>query len=169
MVGIKIIIKYQPLRRSSIIRKVSDFGGTMKKLHFAEKNKMIFGVCEGLSNSTGIDVRLIRLGFIISIFYGGTGILVYLILFAILPKGLKDENIIDVEIEAEEGERRKYTKIYRTWENRMLAGVCSGFANYLKWDVSIIRLLFILMSFGGGIGIVLYLIFWFIFPNEENI
>ena len=146
----------------------------MKKLHIAEKNKMIFGVCAGLSASTGIDVSLIRLAFIISIFFGGTGILVYLILFAILPKRLKDSNIIDVEVEtiedeSEKQEKKKYTKIFRTWENRMIAGVCSGFANYLKWDVSIIRLVFILMSFGGGVGIIMYLIFWFMFPNEENI
>lgn len=148
---------------------VIQIGGTMKKLHLSEKNKMIFGVCEGLSASTGIDVRLIRLAFIISIFFGGTGILIYLILFAILPKGLKDSNIIDVEVETDEekGKEKEYTNIFRTWDDRMLAGVCSGLANYLKWDVSIIRLLFILMSFGGGIGIILYLIFWFIFPNEE--
>jgi len=146
----------------------------MKKLHISEKNKMIFGVCEGLSESTGIDVSVIRLVCIISIFFGGTGILIYLILFAILPKGLKDSNIVDVEVETiedekEKQEQKKYTKIFRSWENRMIAGVCSGLANYLKWDVSIIRLVFILMSFGGGVGIIMYLIFWFMFPNEENI
>lgn len=160
------------MRRSLTIHNAMFFGGKMKKLHISQKNKMIFGICEGLSESTGIDVRLIRLAFIISVFFGGTGIMIYLILFAILPKGVENTDIIDVEIERDDAEddhlkEKQYTKIYRIWKGRMIAGVCSGLADYLKWDVSIIRLLFIAMSFGAGVGIILYLLFWFLFPNED--
>jgi len=49
----------------------------------------------------------------------------------------------------------------------MIAGVCSGIAQYLKWDVSLIRIAFVIMSFIGGAGVILYAIFWFMFPNEE--
>ena len=136
----------------------------MKKLHISYQNKMLTGVCGGLSESFGINAMIIRLIFIVTLFLGGTGIIVYLILFAILPKNQQEKDIIDIEPEPEE---EMQNKIYRKWDDRMIAGVCSGIAQYLKWDVSLIRIAFVIMSFTGGIGVVLYAIFWFMFPNEE--
>ena len=127
---------------------------------------MLTGVCGGLSESFGINAMIIRLIFLITLFFGGTGIIVYLILFAILPKNQQEQDIIDIEPEPEE---EMQNKIYRKWDDRMIAGVCSGIAQYLKWDVSFIRIAFVIMAFTGGVGIVLYAIFWFMFPNEENI
>ena len=50
-------------------------------------NKMIFGVCAGLSDSTGIDVSLIRLGFVFgAIFTGSILFWIYILLAIILPK-----------------------------------------------------------------------------------
>jgi len=136
----------------------------MKKLHISHQNKMITGVCGGLSESFGINAMIIRLVFLITLFFGGTGIIVYLILFAILPKKKQEQDIIDIEPEPEE---EMQNKIYRKWDDRMIAGVCSGIAQYLKWDVSLIRIAFVIMSFIGGAGVILYAIFWFMFPNEE--
>ncbi|NQV17572.1 MAG: PspC domain-containing protein [Armatimonadetes bacterium] len=138
----------------------------MKKLHISHKNKMLTGVCGGLSESFGINAMIIRLIFIITLFFGGTGIIAYLILFAVLPKSQQEKDIIDIEPEPEE---EMQNKIYRKWDDRMIAGVCSGIAQYLNWDVSLIRIAFLIMSFIGGVGVVLYAIFWFMFPNEENI
>ena len=136
----------------------------MKKLHISHQNKMLTGVCGGLSESFGINAMIIRLIFIVTLFFGGTGIIVYLILFAILPKNQQEKDIIDIEPEPEE---EMQNKIYRKWDDRMIAGVCSGIGQYLHWDVSLIRIAFVIMSFTGGIGVVLYAIFWFMFPNEE--
>ncbi len=138
----------------------------MKKLHISHQNKMLTGVCGGLSESFGINAMIIRLIFLITLFFGGTGIIVYLILFAILPKNQQEQDIIDIEPEPEE---EMQNKIYRKWDDRMIAGVCSGIAQYLKWDVSFIRIAFVIMAFTGGVGAILYAIFWFMFPNEENI
>ena len=138
----------------------------MKKLHISHQNKMLTGVCGGLSESFGINAMIIRLIFLITLFFGGTGIIVYLILFAILPKNQQEQDIIDIEPEPEE---EMQNKIYRKWDDRMIAGVCSGIAQYLNWDVSFIRIAFVIMAFTGGVGVVLYAIFWFMFPNEENI
>ena len=149
--------------------KLLSGGGKMKKVYLSEKGKVFLGVCAGLSEYFGIDVSIVRLIFVISIFFGGTGILIYLILFAILPKKDKNE-IIDVEPESIDGEKTEAeTKIVRPWKNRMIAGVCAGLANYLKIDVSFVRLIFVLMSLGGGIGIILYLIFWLFFPNDDEV
>ena len=136
----------------------------MKKLHISHQNKMITGVCGGLSESFGINAMIIRLVFLITLFFGGTGIIAYLVLFAILPKNHQEKDIIDIEPEPEEEMKNK---IYRKWDDRMIAGVCSGIAQYLKWDVSLIRIAFVIMSFIGGAGVILYAIFWFMFPNEE--
>jgi len=46
---------------------------------------MIFGVCAGFSNFTGIDVSLIRLAWVIATFYRGLGIILYILAFLIMP------------------------------------------------------------------------------------
>ncbi len=139
----------------------------MKKLHISTQKKMIFGVCSGLSESFGLEVNVIRIVFFISLFFGGTGLLIYLILYAILPRDYSSEKIIDVEVKEDEEDTEKDHKILRSRTDSMIAGVCGGLSNYLKWDVSIIRLTFIGMTFVGGVGIILYLFFWFIFPLED--
>jgi phage shock protein PspC (stress-responsive transcriptional regulator) len=137
----------------------------MRTLHASTKDKYLAGICGGLAESTGIDATIIRLIFIASIFFGGTGLLVYLLLWVILPKQDIDPAVIDIESERE-GE--KAHKIYRIWDGRMIAGVCAGLASYLQWDVSLVRIIFIIVGFSGGVGILLYLFFWFIFPLEDE-
>jgi len=48
----------------------------------------------------------------------------------------------------------------------MIAGVCSGIAQYLDVDPTIIRLLFVLFAFMGGGGLWIYLVLWFIMPEK---
>jgi phage shock protein PspC (stress-responsive transcriptional regulator) len=58
----------------------------MNQLHKNSKNKVLFGVCSGLSDSLGIDVSLIRIGFILgAIFSGSILFWIYLLLGIILP------------------------------------------------------------------------------------
>ena len=133
----------------------------MKNLHISDKEKVLTGVCAGIGESFGINANFVRGAFLISLPFGFSGFFIYLILAVILPKGEKQPEVIDVEEEEEK------TKICRSWDKRMLAGVCGGFANYFGWDVSLIRIAFVAMTFACGIGALLYLFFWFIFPNED--
>ncbi len=56
------------------------------KLTKSSKDKMIFGVCGGLANWTGVDSSIIRLGFIAgAIFSGSILFWIYLVLGIILP------------------------------------------------------------------------------------
>jgi len=56
------------------------------KLHKSKNNKVLLGVCGGLSDSTGIDAPIIRLGFIFgTIFTGSLLFWIYLILGLVLP------------------------------------------------------------------------------------
>jgi phage shock protein C len=50
-------------------------------------NKMIFGVCAGLSDATGIDVTIIRLATVLGAIFSGSLIFwIYLLLGIVLPK-----------------------------------------------------------------------------------
>ncbi|MDY6915738.1 MAG: PspC domain-containing protein [Candidatus Cloacimonadota bacterium] len=134
----------------------------MKKLHISKKNKVIAGVCGGLAESLGINANIVRAIFGLSLFFGGSGLFVYILLLIILPKdeNYEEKEIIDVESETKSG------KIYRSWDNKMIAGVCAGIADYLKWDVSLVRIIFVILALSGGIGAILYIIFWFLFPMK---
>lgn len=58
----------------------------MKQLHKSKNNKVLFGVCGGLSDSLGIDATLIRVGFLLgAIFTGSILLWVYLVLALLLP------------------------------------------------------------------------------------
>lgn len=49
--------------------------------------------------------------------------------------------------------------------NKMLAGVCGGVAEYLGWDPTIVRVIWIVLTLAGGSGILLYLILWLVMPQ----
>lgn len=57
-----------------------------KRLYLSETNKKIGGVCGGIGEYFNIDPTLIRLAWVILIFIGGTGLLAYLIAWAIIPR-----------------------------------------------------------------------------------
>jgi phage shock protein C len=133
----------------------------MKKLYVSQDDKMIFGVCGGIAETFGFKANLVRLIFAASILVGSAGFWIYLMLAILTPKKKDDGQIIDVEQETEEN------KIRRPWNNRLLGGVCAGIANYFSWDITLTRLVFVGMTFVGGVGAMLYLFFWFLFPSED--
>ncbi len=55
-------------------------------------------------------------------------------------------------------------RLFRNPNDKMLGGVCSGLANYFDVDPIIMRLIFVTMVFGLGIGFVAYFIAWIIIP-----
>ncbi len=57
------------------------------RLYRSESNKMIAGVCAGLAEYLGIDVTLVRILYIVAsvVLVGFPGILVYIILWAVMP------------------------------------------------------------------------------------
>ena len=55
--------------------------------------------------------------------------------------------------------------LYRKRHESMIAGLASGLAYYLEADVIWIHLGFLILAFGGGITVVLYLAMMIIIPN----
>src|SRR5271157_1426381 len=59
-------------------------------------------------------------------------------------------------------------RLYRSGKDRMIWGVCGGLAQYFDIDPSIVRLIFILAIFCGGLGIVAYIILAIVVPREGS-
>ena len=65
-------------------------------------------------------------------------------------------------------EKRTRRRLYRDSSDKMIGGVCSGIANYLNIDPTIIRILFAIVTFGGfGLGFVVYILLWIILPDKD--
>ena len=57
-------------------------------------------------------------------------------------------------------------RLYRSREDRWIAGVCGGLARYFGVDPTPIRLGFILLSFWNGVGVLVYLIMLLVVSEE---
>jgi len=59
-------------------------------------------------------------------------------------------------------------QLYRSKGNKVLAGVCSGIAEYFDIDPTIVRVIWFLSIF-AGIGIIAYIVCWVIIPERNSI
>ena len=57
-------------------------------------------------------------------------------------------------------------KLYRSDENKMLAGVCGGIAEYFGVDPTLIRLAWVVFCLLGGSGVLAYIIAALIMPDR---
>ena len=59
-------------------------------------------------------------------------------------------------------------RLYRIQGGRLVAGVCAGLAAYFGVDPTLVRLGFVLLTFLGGLGVLLYLGAWVVIPEETD-
>ncbi|WP_430389535.1 PspC domain-containing protein [Dyella sp. 20L07] len=57
-------------------------------------------------------------------------------------------------------------RLHRSLNDRKLAGVCGGLAEYLGWDPTLVRLLWVILTLLGGSGILIYLVLWIVMPDS---
>ncbi len=60
-------------------------------------------------------------------------------------------------------------RLYRSASDRLIAGVCAGLGKFFSVDPTIVRLVFLLLFFLGGSGLLLYIILWIIVPDERRL
>ncbi len=96
-----------------------------------ENDKMLGGVCSGIGAYLRIDTTIIRILFaLFTLGAFGTGLVLYIILWAILPSKIQEN---------------KFTRrLYRDADQKVLGGVCSGISKYFNIAVWIPRLIFAL-------------------------
>ncbi|MBA3296768.1 MAG: PspC domain-containing protein [Acidobacteria bacterium] len=58
--------------------------------------------------------------------------------------------------------------VLRSKENRIIAGVCGGFAEHLGWRPTTVRILYVLLSIISVAfpGILVYIILWILMPQD---
>ena len=59
-------------------------------------------------------------------------------------------------------------KLYRSTNNKKLAGVCAGLAKYMNVDVTVIRLIWVLVALFVGAGLLAYLVCALVIPEEPS-
>jgi phage shock protein PspC (stress-responsive transcriptional regulator) len=147
-----------------------------KRLYRDENDKVLGGVCSGLANYFDIDPIIVRAAFLLILFAFGTGLLAYIILWVVVPSTSSTEI----------GGTRK--RLFRDPDDKLIAGVCSGLANYFGIKAWIPRLIMLLPFIGfafhsgswnfigpshfvGGFSpgiLIIYIILWLVMPEANT-
>ena len=106
-----------------------------KRLIRDESDKILGGVCSGLAAFLGIDPVIVRIITFLLIWAWGFGLLIYIVLWLVLPSSQSLKNPI-------------HKRLYRNPDNKVIGGVASGIAAYLNIDPVIPRILFVLPLMG---------------------
>ncbi|PKL60007.1 MAG: hypothetical protein CVV33_04895 [Methanomicrobiales archaeon HGW-Methanomicrobiales-4] len=59
-------------------------------------------------------------------------------------------------------------RIFRSRNDKLLAGICGGLGKYLDIDPVFIRILFIILVLSVGSGILIYILAWILIPLEPE-
>lgn len=147
-----------------------------RRFRRAENDKVLGGVCAGIAHYFKIDPAVVRILFALIAFGGfGFGIILYIVLWAILPAETLETNV------------RK--RLYRDPDSKVIGGVASGLAAYFNIETWIPRLAFLLpfllsflpnvfnwgwghwrgpwVAFSGlgGTFFITYIILWIVLPK----
>ena len=113
------------------------------KLYRDTSNRIIAGVCSGISEYFKIDPIIVRVVFFIAV---PLNLIIYIILWLGIPSKDFDPNLRKI--------------LFRDKENGIIGGVAKGLSNYLKIDANLIRVFFFGSLFFGGAGLLFYLLLW---------
>ena len=65
---------------------------------------------------------------------------------------------------------RAKNPLARSRSNRMIAGVCGGLAEWLDWDPTLVRVLYVVVSIISVAfpGLLVYIILWVVMPEADS-
>ena len=127
----------------------------MRKLHRLAEDRKIAGICTGLGEYFDLDPVFFRLFFLASLVFGGIGALIYLLLWIMVPEGAQ-------------AEQHAPRRLHLSRADRRIAGVCGGLGEWLEVDPVFFRVAFILLALAGGLGILIYVVFWLVVPRAPS-
>ena len=136
------------------------------KLYRDLNRKVLGGVASGIGHYYNIDPLWIRVGLLLFIFSGGFIVLApfsgiaflgYFIMWAVTPGS---DSLV---------EDKKLKKLYRDPDNHVLGGVAAGLSKYFNIDLVIVRIIFVVLFLGFGVGFLAYIILWIITPEANSI
>ena len=94
------------------------------RLYRSTTDKVIGGVCGGLGNYLNIDPVIVRILFVLLAVFGGSGVLVYIILWIVIPEQVytfgteQSAEEVKVEVEVDDQDTKK-----KRGNNTLIAGV----------------------------------------------
>jgi phage shock protein C len=135
--------------------------------HLVRDDGYVAGVCEGLGRRLGISPTLIRVLWLGAVLFFGTGILLYLLLWWIVPhrRQLAIEPAVWVR-----GAGGAHPPLQRTVNDRRLLGVCGGLARRYDVDPSLVRLaMVVLFVASAGLAIVAYAVGAVLMPGSPRL
>ena len=60
-----------------------------------------------------------------------------------------------------------YNRLARPRDDRKIAGVCAGIARYMGVDVTVVRVLMIVLAiWPPAVGLIVYIVCWIVMPND---
>ncbi|HEX6224925.1 MAG TPA: PspC domain-containing protein [Chryseolinea sp.] len=122
-----------------------------------ERRKILGGVCSGMANYFNVDPIWIRLLFALTAFAYGITILVYIVMWIVVPGST------DLE-EPDSGK-----KMFRDPERKVIGGVSGGIAAYFGIDLVVVRLLFVIFTIFFGVGFIIYIVLWIALPEAKSL
>ena len=128
-----------------------------QQLQRDQKRKIIGGVCSGLGIYFNVDPLWIRLLFALLAFAYGITLLIYVIMWIVVPGSY----------ELEEPEVGK--KMFRDGERKVIGGVSGGVAAFFGIDIIAVRLLFIIFTIFFGVGFIIYVVLWIALPEAKSL
>lgn len=120
-------------------------------------NKKFLGVCAGIADRLNVDVVLIRI--LVVLLALATAIIPSLIIYVVVALILPQPNADYNETHINTGK-----KLYRS-NNRKIAGVCGGIAEYFNISPTIVRLLLSVCVLLLGYGALAYIVCWILMPE----
>ncbi|RSK43246.1 PspC domain-containing protein [Hymenobacter perfusus] len=147
-----------------------------KQMYRDMAHRKVAGVAAGLAHYFGTNPLWIRIGLLVlflavpAVFddtplnnfgerVAGITLLAYIILWVVLPKRY-DTTDPDTD--------PAFKKLYRDTDNGKVGGVSAGLAAYLRVDVVVVRIAFLLLLIAGSLGFWLYIILWILLPEAKT-
>ena len=135
----------------------------VRRLMRSRSDRTCAGVCGGLAEYIDWDPTIVRLLWILAIFLSsGMALFAYLVLWIVMPEAPS-------YAQASVGTARD-GRLTRSRDQRMLAGVCGGLAEFLSMDITLMRVLWVVATLiSGGVTLIAYPIFWLVMPESGRI
>jgi len=131
----------------------------MRKLYRSRYNKKISGICGGLGNYFSVDPNFVRL--LVIFICCLTAVLPVLVVYLVAS--------LFIHVEPTNSPAIEYRRLYRSSNDRLIAGICGGLANVFKMDSTVLRLILIVLGLITGVLPMLftYLICWILIPEKQ--
>lgn len=146
--------------------------GTSKMRLNREQGRYL-GVCAGIANWLDLPVVLVRIVFVICVLAWPPLIIAYFVIYFVVDRDFTPNQIRDYFSDSETAahfRRIDYRKpIYRNLENKRVAGVCAGIADYLEVSAFAVRITTLLSFFlFGPFTFWAYVIAWFAIDPDPD-